>query len=151
MQRKPLNFKSFNLNIVERNDFTVYIIQFKQIDNLSLKSKLSKKMAVLSLNNRKENSESSSIIGFKFAILLSILKFMKTWRKKIWQNFVCLRTEFDVALRLYRGPLLYIIFVFLMGINVYGWRSSGVNHVLIFELDPRYVKKLPAQGKGGGG
>ena len=21
--------------------------------------------------------------------------------------------------------------------NVYGWRSSGVNHVLIFELDPR--------------
>ncbi|XP_023340360.1 xenotropic and polytropic retrovirus receptor 1 [Eurytemora carolleeae] len=46
-------------------------------------------------------------------------------------------TEFDVALRLYRGPLLYIIFVFLMGINVYGWRSSGVNHVLIFELDPR--------------
>lgn len=24
-----------------------------------------------------------------------------------------------------------------MGVNVYGWRSSGVNHVLIFELDPR--------------
>jgi len=40
-----------------------------------------------------------------------------------------------------------------MGINVYGWRSSGVNHVLIFELDPRYVKNLPAYGKeeGGGG
>lgn len=30
-----------------------------------------------------------------------------------------------------------IQFLFLMGINVYGWRSSGVNHVLIFELDPR--------------
>lgn len=39
--------------------------------------------------------------------------------------------------RLYRGPLLIIEFLFLMGINVYGWRSSGVNHVLIFELDPR--------------
>uniref|UniRef100_A0A0A9YJX7 Xenotropic and polytropic retrovirus receptor 1 n=1 Tax=Lygus hesperus TaxID=30085 RepID=A0A0A9YJX7_LYGHE len=25
-----------------------------------------------------------------------------------------------------------------MGVNVYGWRSSGVNHVLIFELDPRH-------------
>ena len=24
-----------------------------------------------------------------------------------------------------------------MAINVYGWRTSGVNHVLIFELDPR--------------
>ncbi|XP_078040907.1 solute carrier family 53 member 1 [Augochlora pura] len=42
-----------------------------------------------------------------------------------------------VLCRLYRGPLLMIQFFFLMGINVYGWRSSGVNHVLIFELDPR--------------
>lgn len=41
------------------------------------------------------------------------------------------------AFKLYRGPLLIIEFLFLMGINVYGWRSSGVNHVLIFELDPR--------------
>jgi len=45
--------------------------------------------------------------------------------------------ELEVVLRLYRGPLLFILFLFLMGINVYGWRSSGVNHVLIFELDPR--------------
>jgi len=42
-----------------------------------------------------------------------------------------------VAFRLYRGPFLIIEFLFLIGINVYGWRSSGVNHVLIFELDPR--------------
>jgi len=45
--------------------------------------------------------------------------------------------ELDVVIRLYRGPLLFVLFIFLMGINVYGWRSSGVNHVLIFELDPR--------------
>lgn len=38
---------------------------------------------------------------------------------------------------MYRGPLLLIEFVFLIGVNIYGWRSSGVNHVLIFELDPR--------------
>ncbi|XP_067012139.2 solute carrier family 53 member 1 [Anabrus simplex] len=42
-----------------------------------------------------------------------------------------------IAFRLFRGPLLLIEFLFLMGVNVYGWRSSGVNHVLIFELDPR--------------
>lgn len=42
-----------------------------------------------------------------------------------------------VAFQLYRGPLLIIEFIFLIGVNVYGWRSSGVNHVLIFELDPR--------------
>lgn len=48
-----------------------------------------------------------------------------------------IRDDWKVVLKLYRGPLLVIIFIFLMGINVYGWRSSGVNHVLIFELDPR--------------
>lgn len=46
-------------------------------------------------------------------------------------------TNIRQAFRLYRGPFLIIEFLFLMGINVYGWRSSGVNHVLIFELDPR--------------
>ncbi|KAG7211262.1 hypothetical protein KM043_010570 [Ampulex compressa] len=47
------------------------------------------------------------------------------------------KNNWRVLCRLYRGPLLMIQFLFLMGINVYGWRSSGVNHVLIFELDPR--------------
>lgn len=47
------------------------------------------------------------------------------------------REGLKIAFRLYRGPLLIIEFLFLMGVNVYGWRSSGVNHVLIFELDPR--------------
>ncbi|XP_055841829.1 xenotropic and polytropic retrovirus receptor 1 [Episyrphus balteatus] len=42
-----------------------------------------------------------------------------------------------VTFRLYRAPLLIIEFIFLIGVNIYGWRSSGVNHVLIFELDPR--------------
>ncbi|VVD00688.1 unnamed protein product [Leptidea sinapis] len=45
--------------------------------------------------------------------------------------------HFKTAFRLYRGPFLLVEFIFLIGINVYGWRSSGVNHVLIFELDPR--------------
>lgn len=45
--------------------------------------------------------------------------------------------NFKTAFKLYRGPFLLVEFIFLIGINVYGWRSSGVNHVLIFELDPR--------------
>lgn len=43
----------------------------------------------------------------------------------------------EAAMRLFRCPLLIVQFLLLMGLNVYGWRSSGVNHVLIFELDPR--------------
>uniref|UniRef100_A0AAY4E6V7 Xenotropic and polytropic retrovirus receptor 1 n=1 Tax=Denticeps clupeoides TaxID=299321 RepID=A0AAY4E6V7_9TELE len=39
--------------------------------------------------------------------------------------------------RVYRGGFLLIQFLFLLGINTYGWRQAGVNHVLIFELNPR--------------
>lgn len=41
------------------------------------------------------------------------------------------------VVRLYRGLFLLIAFTFLAGINVNGWAKAGVNHVLIFELDPR--------------
>ncbi|KAL5970781.1 Xenotropic and polytropic retroviru receptor 1 [Taenia solium] len=41
------------------------------------------------------------------------------------------------AFRLFRGSFLVIYYVCMVGVNVYGWRSSGVNHVLIFEIDPR--------------
>jgi hypothetical protein len=47
------------------------------------------------------------------------------------------RDDWLPALRMYRGTFLVILFIFLLGVNTYGWRSSGVNHVLIFELDPR--------------
>ena len=47
------------------------------------------------------------------------------------------RDEWNIAIILFRGPFLVAVFLFLLGINVYGWGSSGVNHVLIFELDPR--------------
>ena len=46
--------------------------------------------------------------------------------------------DWHPALRMYRGMFLVILCIFLLGINTYGWRSSGVNHVLIFELDPRH-------------
>lgn len=49
--------------------------------------------------------------------------------------------RFIVHIRRYFLPYTFlsipVIFLFLIGINVYGWRTSGVNHVLIFELDPR--------------
>lgn len=45
--------------------------------------------------------------------------------------------DLRIVFRLYRAPFLLILFMFLIAFNVYGWRTSGVNHVLIFELDPR--------------
>lgn len=39
--------------------------------------------------------------------------------------------------RLFRAPFFVCLFTILIGLNIYGWRTSGVNHVLIFELNPR--------------
>uniref|UniRef100_A0A7N6BYN0 Xenotropic and polytropic retrovirus receptor 1a n=1 Tax=Anabas testudineus TaxID=64144 RepID=A0A7N6BYN0_ANATE len=53
--------------------------------------------------------------------------------------FVILAVAFNVwpLVRIYRGGFLLIQFLFLLGINTYGWRKAGVNHVLIFEINPR--------------
>lgn len=42
-----------------------------------------------------------------------------------------------VAVRLFRGFFLFFLSVWLCGLNMYGWAAAGVNHVLIFEMDPR--------------
>ncbi|XP_012162954.1 xenotropic and polytropic retrovirus receptor 1-like isoform X3 [Ceratitis capitata] len=39
--------------------------------------------------------------------------------------------------RLFRAPYSIALYLALISINIYGWRKAGVNHVLIFELDPR--------------
>ncbi|XP_070531620.1 xenotropic and polytropic retrovirus receptor 1 homolog isoform X1 [Ptychodera flava] len=51
--------------------------------------------------------------------------------------FTVHESDWRPAVRMYRGMFLVIFAVFLLGINTYGWRKAGVNHVLIFELDPR--------------
>ncbi|XP_034118645.1 xenotropic and polytropic retrovirus receptor 1 isoform X2 [Drosophila albomicans] len=43
----------------------------------------------------------------------------------------------EAFMRLYRGPFTWVIFNFFMAANVAGWQRAGVNHVLIFEIDPR--------------
>lgn len=42
-----------------------------------------------------------------------------------------------LLLFLYRPGLIIFLFLFFIGINIWGWRSAGVNHVLIFGIDPR--------------
>ena len=46
-------------------------------------------------------------------------------------------TNWRVALYMYRGSLLVVMYIAFLALNTYGWRHHGVNHVLIFELDPR--------------
>ncbi|KAM4696042.1 LOW QUALITY PROTEIN: solute carrier family 53 member 1-like [Rhinophrynus dorsalis] len=60
-----------------------------------------------------------------FTLLISITVFQSSTAVTLWP-----------LLRLYRGGFLIIEFIFLLGINNYGWWKAGVNHILIFELDP---------------
>lgn len=46
--------------------------------------------------------------------------------------------KWEPVIRMYRGYLSLLIMIGLLGINIHGWRQAGVNHVLIFELDPRH-------------
>ncbi|XP_030555499.1 xenotropic and polytropic retrovirus receptor 1 homolog [Drosophila novamexicana] len=45
--------------------------------------------------------------------------------------------EFSTFTRLYRGPFSLMLYSFCLVGNVYVWQSVGINHVLIFELNPR--------------
>lgn len=81
----------------------------------------------------KENPMTTFRVGLFsgiFAVLLIVVVVAAffTWQTDDWEP----------ALRMYRGMFLIILDIFLLGINTYGWRSSGVNHVLIFEIDPRH-------------
>uniref|UniRef100_A0A9J7ZGC2 Xenotropic and polytropic retrovirus receptor 1 n=1 Tax=Cyprinus carpio carpio TaxID=630221 RepID=A0A9J7ZGC2_CYPCA len=59
-------------------------------------------------------------------IITGVVKLVSREEKNVWP-----------LVRIYRGGFLLIEFLFLLGINTYGWRQAGVNHVLIFELNPR--------------
>jgi hypothetical protein len=41
------------------------------------------------------------------------------------------------AIKLYRPGFFIWLFLIFIGVNIWGWRTAGVNHVLIFEIDPR--------------
>jgi hypothetical protein len=45
--------------------------------------------------------------------------------------------NWKIAIKLYRSTFFIIFHVFCIGVNSYGWSRSGVNHILIFEIDPR--------------
>ncbi|XP_015789345.1 xenotropic and polytropic retrovirus receptor 1 [Tetranychus urticae] len=90
-----------------------------------------KRLRVPPLNDQ-QSQWTTFKVGFfsgAFVILLAIVLITGVFRDP--QN------NLTITFRLYRATFLVILFLFLMGINVYGWRTSGVNHVLIFELDPR--------------
>ncbi|SPP86771.1 xenotropic and polytropic retrovirus receptor 1 isoform X2 [Drosophila guanche] len=64
-------------------------------------------------------------------LMLFIATAISYWRRPPLQANIL------AFMSLYRGPFTWVIFNFFMAANVTGWQRSGVNHVLIFEIDPR--------------
>ena len=71
----------------------------------------------------------STIVTILSLIIIFLVAFLKKENN--------LSFDWKIALKLYRGSLLIIIHVVFIGINTYIWRRKGINHVLIFEIDPR--------------
>nr|AHJ60092.1 xenotropic and polytropic retrovirus receptor [Cyanea capillata] len=117
----------------------------KQVDGLILETenifinelergnrgKAMKRLRVPPLRNEQTNLSAFlwGLFAGVFLILMVVLVIAAIYKrpKKNWQP----------ALRMYRGWFLVVIMLGLLGINIYGWSKAGVNHILIFELDPR--------------
>jgi hypothetical protein len=70
---------------------------------------------------------------------LEVLKNLSP-NRKLYVSVVVVKghgNEWLPILRMYRGVFLLVMIIFLVAINTCGWRAAGVNHVLIFELNPR--------------
>ncbi|XP_072521410.1 xenotropic and polytropic retrovirus receptor 1 homolog [Salminus brasiliensis] len=72
-------------------------------------------------------------IGVTCGLLMALLTLIafEVWNRSPLEHLKPL-------LQLYRGSFLLIKFLYLMALSMCCWRRSGINHVLIFELDPRH-------------
>ncbi|XP_066511059.1 solute carrier family 53 member 1-like [Hoplias malabaricus] len=96
-----------------------------------------KAMRRLELPLRRMEQTAGQWITFRIGVtcglviaLLSLIAF------KVWDESHLERVK--SLLQLYRGSFLLIEFLVLLGLSMCCWKRSGINHILIFELDPRH-------------
>ncbi|XP_020800691.1 xenotropic and polytropic retrovirus receptor 1 isoform X1 [Drosophila serrata] len=70
-----------------------------------------------------------------FALGMLLMLFLGT-AISYWKRPPC-PDDKSTFMSLYRGPLTWVIFNLYMAANVAGWERAGVNHILIFDIDPR--------------
>ena len=100
-------------------------LEIIQIQVLFIKKSSCDRAMLLRIERKDNKGDVVNIPPNQFIDILSAIFKLETDRS-IWP-----------LIRIYRGGFLLIEFLFLLGINTYGWRQAGVNHVLIFELNPR--------------
>lgn len=101
------------------------------------RSKAMKRLRVPPLGTEKTSHWTSCATGlFCGILLLSIVVVciaFVMWPSEEYSS----RPHLEPSLRAMRAGLLLSLWFFGFAINTYGWRRAGVNHVLIFEFDPR--------------
>ncbi|VDM53432.1 unnamed protein product [Angiostrongylus costaricensis] len=93
-----------------------------------------KRLKVPPLSEKQKPITTFSLGLFMGASIILILSILLSW----WGASTRPNEPQWVAVRLFRGPLLLFLSIFMCGVNMAGWAGAGVNHVLIFEVDPRH-------------
>ncbi|KAK6056561.1 SPX domain protein [Cooperia oncophora] len=93
-----------------------------------------KRLKVPPLSEKQKPITTFSLGLFMGASMILILSILLSW----WGAAARPNEPQWVAVRLFRGPFLLFLSIFMCGVNMAGWASAGVNHVLIFEVDPRH-------------
>ncbi|CAF1669951.1 unnamed protein product, partial [Adineta ricciae] len=87
-----------------------------------------------------EENQSRSVtfrLGMFFGMLLLLVPLLLIVSISFYASHSSKSIDWRSGLHLYRSSFLLIIHIIFFGLNVFGWSTNGVNHVLIFELDPR--------------
>lgn len=89
--------------------------------------------------SEKQNAGTTFCLGFYLGtfLVLAMVIILSWYHSYVYGSTQERKEPKWVAVRLYRGFFLLFFSVFLCGLNMYGWAAAGVNHVLIFEVDPR--------------
>ena len=81
-------------------------------------------------------------------VYLSFLLYLFVWTIISFMYFWDKQDTWTVFLRLTRGPLLVVFFLYYFGTNMKGWANSGVDYIAIFKYNsaatptPKYVFKI---------
>lgn len=90
----------------------------------------------LELHEHSTTFKSGLVTGLAAAILVVVI-LGSTIQDQIKTDGTAIVADGIPALVAFRSTFLLFFFTVLISWNTYGWRNAGVNHILIFEIDPR--------------
>lgn len=101
------------------------------------RTKAMNRLRVPPLGEEHTRSHWTSFFAGLFCGLLILSIIVVCFALNSWDIEETYNPHFEPTMRGMRAGLLLCLWFFGFAINTYGWRTAGVNNVLIFEFDPR--------------